>query len=270
MKLGVIGHPISHSKSPVIHQYWMQKHNLTGSYEALDITPENLERDIHALIGKGYKGFNLTLPHKVLALDICNEIDHSAAAIGAVNTIYVRNSKIYGTNTDAFGFIENIKQQEPYFDFKKGKAVVLGAGGAAKAITHGLLNELTPEIYILNRTRSKAEEISAQHKDKVFTLAWTDRSKILKEANLLINTTSLGMKDQPSLDINLFDLSKEALVTDIVYQPLETDLIRAANARGNKTVTGIGMLLHQARPAFEKWFGVLPEIDAELERLVLP
>lgn len=268
IKLGVIGHPISHSKSPLIHNHWIRKYGLDGSYEAIDIAPEDFTDQLRALVGKGYSGFNLTVPHKELAFDLCDEVDELAHAVGAVNTIYLEGDRLCGTNTDVFGFVQNIKDEAPAFNFKEGPAVVLGAGGAAKAVIYGLLQEGAPEIRLLNRTRSRAEELAALS-PKIKVLDWINRAGALSGANLLVNTTALGMAGQPPLEIDLSILPKEALVNDIVYAPLYTDLLEAAHARGNKAVTGIGMLLQQARPAFEKWFGVLPDLDEELLQDIL-
>lgn len=268
-KLGVIGHPIDHSKSPLIHNYWIKKYELSAEYEAIDIAPENFAEGLNLLIeDEGYEGFNLTLPHKNMALSLCDDVDDVAKAVGAVNTIAVRDGKLYGMNTDVFGFMQNLKKQAPDYSFS-GSAVILGAGGAAKACIYGLLQEGVPKIHLLNRTREKADEL-AQMDDRIKVYDWDARDDVLAECDLLVNTTSLGMKKQDQLDIDLFALPQEAVVYDIVYVPLYTDLLCDADARGNKVVTGLGMLLQQARPAFEAWFGILPEIDKKLEKEILP
>lgn len=270
IRTAVIGHPIHHSKSPLIHNHWIVKYGLTGAYEAINVAPKDLERDVQSFIAHDYAGFNVTIPHKIAIMEYCESIDDAAKAIGAVNTIVIKDGKLHGYNTDAFGFIANIKQNAPDFDFTKGSAVVLGAGGAARAIVKGLIDEGVPEIILTNRTREKADAIKdALSPDKINVCAWEDRNDVLAKANLLINASSLGMEGQPALEISLDDLPSDALVTDIVYSPLETPLLTAAKQRGNKSVTGIGMLLHQARPAFEKWYGVLPEVDEELGALIL-
>lgn len=269
VKAAILGHPVTHSKSPVIHGYWIMQHRLAGEYNAIDVAPENLGREMHRLIKEeGYGGFNLTIPHKIMALDICDEIDDLAKNVGAVNTVFVRDGKICGTNTDVFGFIENIKTYKPGFDFTAGPAVVLGAGGAAKAVVYGLLQEGAPEIRLVNRSRNRAEALAGVMGDKVRVFDWAQRGKILSDANVLVNTTALGMDGQLPLEIDLEKLPQAALVNDIVYAPLFTDLLSAAMARGNPVVTGIGMLLHQARPAFKAWFGVMPDVGAGLEDLV--
>ncbi len=271
IKCGVIGHPISHSKSPLIHNYWIGHYGLLGKYEALDIAPEDLEEELKSLITQGYTGFNLTIPHKELVLNLCDEIDEAARAVGAVNTLHIRNGKIYGSNTDIFGFLENIRANAPDFDFKSGPAVILGAGGAARAVLHGLLQEDVPEIRVLNRTRDRAEALAASCSDplRVKVFEWETRAQTLKDAHLLINSTALGMSGKSPLELDLSALTQEALINDIVYAPLYTDLLKNAQKHGNPVVTGIGMLLHQARPAFEQWFGVMPKVTDELAELIL-
>lgn len=268
IKTAVIGHPIGHSKSPLIHNYWLQKYGIDGHYDALDIKPQNLAKDLPLLFTReGYKGVNLTLPHKEIALEICDEIDALGQKIGAVNTVTYENGLIKGTNTDAYGFITNIKQTLPNFDFTAGPAYVLGAGGAAKAIIYGLLQEGVPSIYCANRTFAKAQHLE-NIDPKITAIPWEERSN-LKSANMLVNTTSLGMNGQPDLEIDISHLPSGALVTDIVYAPLMTSLLKSAKENGNPLVTGIGMLLHQARPGFKLWNGILPDVTQELETKVL-
>ena len=286
-KAAVIGYPVKHSLSPVLHGYWLKKYNIDGEYGFLEVKPEDLEETLLSLKDKGYVGCNLTIPHKESAFDIAGVLDYKAFAIGAVNTIKVNDSGLFASNTDAYGFTENIKQSYPVFDFTGGKAVVLGAGGAARAIIFGLLQENVTEIVVTNRTYSKAEELieyvkSAAKKKKFFdqmvgwennsilkVASWDERNEILADANLLVNTTSLGMKGQPELDISLEKLPKNALVTDIVYTPLETGLLKKARERGNFVVDGLGMLLYQAVAGFEMWFGIKPEVTDDLREHVL-
>ncbi|HBR68954.1 MAG TPA: shikimate dehydrogenase [Rhodospirillaceae bacterium] len=269
-KVCVIGHPVTHSKSPRIHNYWIKKYGLDGNYDAVDIPCENLREGVAELVAKGYRGFNVTIPHKEAVLSLCDELDEGAQQIGAVNTVVIDGGKLRGRNTDAFGFIQNIRQEAPKFSFAAGSAVVLGAGGAAKAVVHGLLEHGTPEVFVLNRTKEKALILakSSLAPDKVVIANWDERSKVLEGASLLVNTTALGMEGKDTLDIDLALLPRDALVTDIVYTPLYTPLLVDAKKRGHKTVTGIGMLLHQARPAFQAWFGVMPEVTPELEKMV--
>lgn len=268
IKTAVIGHPVSHSKSPLIHNYWIQKYGLAGSYKAIDIPPENLAVEIRRLADQGYAGFNVTIPHKESIVSLCDEVDETARTIGAVNTVVIKNGKLGGLNTDAFGFAENVKQNAPGFSFSSGPAVVLGAGGAARAVIYALLQEGAPEIILLNRTREKAGALAAGN-PKIKILDWEFRADALVGANILINATALGMRGAAPLGLDLAKLLPAALVHDIIYAPLETELVKNARARGNPAVTGIGMLLHQARPAFKAWYGVMPEITPELESMVL-
>ena len=269
LKAAVIGHPINHSKSPLIHQYWLKQNNLEGTYDAIDVSSENFEQQIQSFIQENYDGFNVTIPYKERIFDLCDDIDDAAKKIGAVNTVKIENKKLYGMNTDYFGFIESIKQNCPDFLFQGKTAFVLGAGGAAKAIIYGLLQESIDKIYISNRTIERAEELNAMDSNKIKILEWENKESILNKIDLLINATSLGMVGNPPLEINLFSLYSEAVVTDIVYAPLMTDLLKQAQLQGNPIVTGIGMLLHQARPAFESWTTILPDVTSELENIVL-
>lgn len=272
-KTAVIGHPISHSKSPLIHNYWIAKYGLSGSYGAIDIAPEDLLYELPRLIKEeGYQGFNVTIPHKENVMALCDEISPEARSIGAVNTLYLDESgHLIGTNTDAYGFIENIRQTLPSFDFKAGPAMILGAGGAARALLYGLLKEGAPEIYITNRTREKAENLKEQSlfPQRVQVIDWERREKALSHVQLLVNSTALGMSGKEPLEMDLSALPVSACVCDIVYAPLETRLLKDAKARGNEIVTGIGMLLYQARPGFKHWHGILPEVTPELEEKVL-
>ncbi len=269
MKCAVLGHPIRHSKSPIIHQYWMDRHDIDGLYKSIDIAPENLKQEVGRLIQKeGYVGFNVTVPHKQAVMACCDVVEPVAQAIGAVNTIYIDDNQIVGTNTDAFGFIENIKRNGDFI-FSDKVACVLGAGGAARAVIYGLINAGVSKIYLTNRTRHKAEELLSMAQDKIQIIDWGERSEVLHDVDLLVNTTSLGMLDKPELKIDLQFLSPHAVVNDIVYSPLMTDLLSRAKQSGNPTVTGIGMLLYQAAPAFEKWANIMPSITTELQSMVL-
>lgn len=268
-KLGVIGFPITHSKSPIIHHYWIKKYNLNGSYEALEIPPDDFTVRIHVLIEGGYTGFNVTIPHKESVMDLCDEIDDAATQIGAVNTLVIEDQKLIGKNTDAFGFIQNIKTTQMDFDFTQGAACVLGAGGAARAIIYALAQEKIPQIFLANRTADRAQALRQDFPNiPIEIIDWDKKESILPNANLLVNTTSLGMDGLTPLRIDIQGLPRTALVNDIVYTPLMTELLKNAQAQGHPFVTGIGMLLHQARPAFESWFGIMPEIDDALIKLV--
>ncbi|MCK5374410.1 MAG: shikimate dehydrogenase [Alphaproteobacteria bacterium] len=274
VKTAVIGHPIAHSKSPLIHNTWLGKYELNGSYEAVDIAPDVLGTGVKALVKQGYCGFNVTLPHKIAIIDLCDEIDARAKTIGAVNTVTICDGKLYGTNTDAFGFAHNILEtcKDKGWDdwsFAGGRAIVLGAGGASRAVIYALLNQGVPEIVLLNRTREKADELAQMAPDKIIVRSWDERNKIVIDANLIVNTTSLGMEGKPPLDIDISLAPPDALVTDIVYAPLYTGLLQQAKGQNLRHVTGIGMLLHQARPGFELWNGVMPEVTPALIDKVL-
>lgn len=267
-RAAVIGHPISQSKSPLIHNHWIKKYGLEAEYGAIDIAPENLQKELIRLVDKKYAGFNVTIPHKEKIFNLCDDLDDLAKAVGAVNTVTIEKGRVKGTNTDVFGFTENIKKSKPDFKFSNGCAVVIGAGGAARAIVYALTQEKTPEIRIINRTKDKAQILARDFKN-IRIYDWEERHDILKDIHLLVNATSLGMAGQPSLELDLKNLNPEALVNDIVYKPLETNLLKNAKAKGNPVVDGIGMLLHQARPAFKSWFDILPEIDEDLKRQIL-
>jgi len=264
-KAGVIGYPITHSLSPKLHNYWLKKYNIDGEYKAIEVKPEGLADFIKNMAANGYSGVNVTIPHKEAVMEFLYEIDHVAKAIGAVNTIVVKDGKLIGKNTDVAGFAENIKSHI----IGKKKAVIFGAGGAARAVGKALLDLDFSQITIANRTLAKADEVRHQFDNNLEVASWEERSHLLKDADLLVNTTSLGMTGKGELEIDLSLLPTTALVTDIVYNPLITPLLAQAQARGNPTVDGLGMLLHQAVPAFEAWFGVRPVVDDELRKYML-
>jgi shikimate dehydrogenase len=263
----VIGWPVAHSRSPKLHGHWLERYGIDGAYVPLAVRPEVLPRALRALAELGFAGANVTLPHKEAALAAAAEASERARAIGAANTIVVRDGRLVADNTDGFGFIENLRQGAPGWKAAKGPAVVLGAGGASRAVVHALLAEGAPEVRLLNRTRERAEAM-AETFGRVRVLDWGDRAA-LADAALLVNSTSLGMSGQQPLDISLEGLPGGALVTDLVYSPLETALLAAARGRGHAVVDGLGMLLHQARPGFAAWFGREPEVDEALRRAVL-
>lgn len=272
---GVMGWPVSHSLSPRLHGYWLETLGIDGAYVPLAVAPENVADAIATLPKIGFKGLNVTVPHKETAMASVDTVDDLARRIGAVNTIVFGNDgRSYGTNTDGYGFIENIRQQAsgPDFtiDFSKGPAVVLGAGGAARAVVVALLDAGAPEIRLANRTRERAEALAVQiGGDSARVVPWEQRTDALADAALLVNTTTLGMTGQAALDLDLQRLPESACVTDIVYAPLETPLLLQAKARGNRAVDGIGMLLHQARPGFKAWFGEDPQVSEALREYVL-
>ncbi len=268
MKAAVIGCPVGHSLSPIIHNYWLKKYRIEGHYDAQEIQPEQLAEGFAHLIGQGYTGFSVTIPHKQAVMDLCDAVDDTAKRIGAVNCIAVdRDGRIEGLNTDWFGFTESVREAAPKFDFTKKPALVLGAGGAARAIVYGLKHEGVPKITLANRSTDKARELAGEFGAEY--IDWDGRGKAAAGAGLVVNTTSAGMTGKPPLDFDVKDLKKDALVCDIVYSPLRTALLESAAAHGNMTVEGLGMLLHQARPAFERWTGTLPAVTDELRHMLL-
>ena len=265
-----MGWPIAHSRSPVIHGHWIEQLGLRGSYVPLAVNPVNLPEALKGLSALGFAGCNLTLPHKVDALTCVQELDQVARQIGAVNTVVVQaDGSLRGTNTDAFGYIQSLREAQPNWQAARGPAVVLGAGGAARAIVWALADAGVKEIRLFNRSPGKALDMARQFGAPVKALAWEQRHDALADAGLLVNTTTQGMQGQAALDIDLTALPQTALVSDIVYTPLETDLLLRAKLRGNPVVNGLGMLLHQARPGFEAWFGVMPEVTPALWQKVL-
>ncbi len=266
---GVMGFPIMHSRSPAIHNHWLAEYGLLGHYAPLAVKPEGLEKALRALHPLGYSGVNLTIPLKELAMPLLDEIDPVARAIGAVNCVVVcEDGRLRGFNYDAFGYVAWLHDAAPGWRASSGPAVVLGAGGAARAILAGLIGEGAKEIRIANRTFERAQKLAAEFGASVQAVDWDEREDALSDAALLVNTTSMGMTGQPPLDIALDDLPATALVSDIVYAPLETDLLAQARKRGLKAVDGLGMLLHQARPAFRDWFGPMPKVTPELRRKI--
>lgn len=260
----VIGWPVEHSRSPLIHRYWLKQYGIEGAYEKEAVRPEELAEFLGALQARGYAGCNVTLPHKEGALRAAESADEAAVAIGAANTLWLDpDGTLHASNTDTYGFMTNLEAEAP--DWNPGLPVtVLGAGGAARAILQGLLDAGATRIFLANRTRGRAEEVARAFGPSVKVVDWEDRNRALKGCGLLVNATSLGMTGKEKLDIDLAALPKAAVVADIVYAPLETALLAAARARGNRTVDGLGMLLYQAVPGFERWFGIRPEVTPEL------
>jgi len=270
MLAGVMGWPIGHSKSPRLFDHWFAAHGVAGRYVPLAVRAEDFAEVYRALPKAGFRGVNVTIPHKEAALALADRATEAAQAIGAANMIrFDAAGEIIADNTDGFGFLENLRAGAPDWNPGAGPALVLGAGGAARAVIHALLGAGVPGIRLANRTREKAEALAASFGADVFPVAWDDRASATEAAGLLVNTTSLGMAGQAPLEIDLGTLPPGALVTDIVYAPLETPLLAAARARGNPAVDGLGMLLHQARPAFHAWFGVDPEVTEGLRAACL-
>jgi shikimate dehydrogenase len=267
---GVIGWPVAHSRSPVLHGYWLKELEIDGAYVPMAVKPENLRRALQALPLLGFAGCNLTIPHKEEALRAVDDYEPSAKRAGGVNTIVIGpNGRIVGSSTDGFGFTAALGAAVSGFDAGAGPAVVLGAGGAARAIVAALLDEGAREIRLVNRTPERATKLAKELGGEVRGIAWEKRGEALADASLLVNATSLGMEGQPALELPLDNLPRAAVVNDIVYVPLETPLLAAARARGNRCVDGLGMLLHQARPGFEAWFGVAPQVTEGLRQALL-
>lgn len=267
---GVIGHPIAHSKSPVLHGHWLARYGINGHYIPMSIESTNLAHVLDNLPKMGFRGVNVTIPHKEAVLNIADVVSDRAALIGAANTLtFQTDGKLHADNTDGAGFIANLKQEAPDWTAKAGDALVLGAGGAARAIVAGLIQEGAPNVFIANRTRARADALKAHFGAKVTVLDWSQAPNHLGEVATFVNTTSLGMSGKEELKIKLDALGKTTLVTDIVYTPLQTNLLKEAAAIGCKTVDGLGMLLHQAAPGFERWFGKRPEVDQALRKAVL-
>lgn len=261
---GVLGWPVAHSRSPRLHGHWLERHGVDGAYLPLPVAPEDFAAALRGLVALGFRGANVTIPHKEAAFALCDEVDETARRMGAVNTLLFAGGRILGRNTDGFGFLENLRAHVPGWRAEAGPAVVLGAGGSARAIAVALLEAGAPEVVLVNRTRARAEAL-AQAVGGAVTVA--ERAP-LERAALLVNTTSQGMQGQPPLTLDLAPLRADAVVADIVYVPRETALLREAAARGLRVVPGLGMLLHQARPGFAAWFGVAPMVDAALEAFV--
>ncbi len=274
IKAGVVGWPIGHSLSPRLHTYWLKKHDISASYEAFAIRPEDLGDFLKNAQQQNIIGLNLTVPHKEIAFPYLAHVDDLAQKIGAVNTVMIKDGEYSGTNTDAYGFLANLKENAPAWTAKNGPVVIIGAGGAGRAAIVSLLDDGVDHICLINRTKTRAEKLVAELSNyypakKLFVADWENRSDVLSGAALLVNTTTLGMKGQRELDISLGKLPEKAVVYDIVYNPLETLLLAQAKMRGNAVVDGLGMLLYQAAPAFEKWFGQKVEVDQNLRDHVL-
>lgn len=267
---GVIGWPVAHSLSPRLHGYWLQTLGIDGAYVPLPVAPENISDALRALLKLGFAGANVTVPHKEAALAAVDEVSEIANRIGAVNTLICKSDgTLYGDNTDAFGFIENLRAGAPSWRPDSGRALVLGAGGAARAVITALIDAGVTEISLSNRTLARADDVAQYIGGNVAVVPWEARDTAAEGVTLLVNTTTLGMTGKAPLEMDIRALADDAVVTDIVYAPLQTPLLASAHARGLTTVDGLGMLLHQARPGFEAWFGVRPEVTADLRRHVL-
>jgi shikimate dehydrogenase len=261
---GVIGWPIAQSRSPVLHTWWLRKYGIDGVYLPMAVRPGRLETALRGLSALGFAGCNVTIPHKEEAAHLVDHVDALARRAGAVNLIVVQpDGSLSGSNTDGYGFIQSLRHDRPEWRGDAGPAVVLGAGGGARSVVLSLLDEGAPEIRLANRARDRAEHLAAEFGGPLRVLDWAERESALAGAALLVNTTSLGTTGEPALELRLDDLPRTALVCDLVYNPLESPLLAAARLRGNKTESGLTMLLYQARPSFKAWFGVLPDITPE-------
>ena len=267
---GVIGSPIAHSKSPRLHQHWLRRYGILGHYIPMDVRAGDLELVLATLPKMGFIGVNVTIPHKEHVLSLADVVTDSAALIGSANTLTFRpDGKLYADNTDGFGFMENLRNGAPEWNPKSGPAAVLGSGGAARAVISALIEAGVPEIRLSNRTKNRAEALQREFGNKVVVYDWVQAGNALDDAVLVVNASSLGMQGKPEMRVPLDALSHRAVVTDLVYTPLETPLLYFAKSIGCTTVDGLGMLLHQAAPGFERWFGRKPEVDDQLRQVLL-
>lgn len=267
---GVIGAPVAHSRSPALHGYWLRKYGIRGHYVPLDVAQDDLAEVLRVMPLMGFRGANVTIPHKETVLRLAGTVSDRAALIGAANTLTFRaDGKIHADNTDGYGFLENLRHGAPGWRAEAGPCTVLGAGGAARAVVASLLDAGAEEIRITNRTRNRAEALKAEFGTKVVVYDWVQAGTAIEGAATVVNTTSLGMEGKGEFRVPLDGLSRNAVVTDLVYTPLDTRLLVAAREIGCHTVDGLGMLLHQAVPGFERWFGLRPEVDEALREAVL-
>jgi shikimate dehydrogenase len=267
---GIMGWPVAHSRSPTIHNHWIRQYGLQGAYGMFPVQPGKLEDAIRGLPALGLAGCNITIPHKVDAMKLMDVVDPLARRMGAINTVVVTpEGALHGFNNDGYGYIQCLRDAKPDWQANAGPATVLGAGGAARAVVLSLLDQGATEIRLVNRTKGKAQALADEFGAAVKVYDWAERSEALSDIALLVNTTNQGMYGQADLDIRLERLPLTALVSDAIYIPLETPLLKAARLRGNPTVNGLGMLLNQARPAFQAWFGVLPEITPALHTAIM-
>jgi len=267
---GVIGHPVAHSRSPALFRHWLDATDRTGHYVPLHVAPDELETVLRAMPAMGFVGANVTIPHKEHALRIADEVSDAARRIGAANTLTFRaDGTIHADNTDGYGFIANLRQTAPALAPERGPALILGAGGAARAIIVALLDAGVPRIVLTNRTRARAEDLATAFGPSITVIDWNEAAAALPDAVTVVNTTALGMAGKDPLTLDLSALHPAQLVTDIVYTPLQTDLLRAAEQAGCTSVDGLGMLLHQAVPGCERWFGFRPEVTEATRKAVL-
>lgn len=269
-KAGVIGFPIHHSKSPIIHNYWLKRYDIPARYDAFEVKPEELESFVFSLKEQGFAGINVTVPHKVAVMKLMDKLSPAAQKAGAVNTVIVgKDGELFGHNTDGLGFLANVQEKKKDFDIKQKPVVILGTGGAARGVCAALVLAGAPEIRLIYRTREKAENLAASVGGNFRLVEWSKKEEALKGAGLIANATTLGMNGFDPLEIDLSGSNTSAIIADLVYSPLKTELLKQAEKKGHVTADGLGMLLHQACPAFQAWFDVMPEITQELKELVL-
>lgn len=264
----VIGWPIQHSRSPLIHGHWLAQYGIAGTYTREAVKPDEVGAFLSSLADRGFAGCNVTLPHKHAALAAAAHKDAAAVAIGAANTLWLEDGTLFATNTDAYGFMTHLTQTVPDWQSVDAPVSILGAGGAARALIHGFLTAGVGEIRLCNRTHARAEDLARHFGSRVKPHAWTDRERLSRDVGVLVNATALGMIHGEPLDLDVSHLGARTIVADIVYVPLETPLLAAVRRRGLRTVDGLGMLLHQAAPGFEKWFGRKPEVTPDLRALL--
>ena len=264
----VIGWPIAHSRSPIIHGYWLKTLGIEGAYTREPVTPDALAAFLSSLGERGFSGCNVTVPHKEAALALADERDAAARAIGAANTLWLENGRLMASNTDAYGFMTNLNVKAPKWARRDAPVLILGAGGAARAIVYGFLEAGVPEVRVANRSHGRSEDLAQHFGRRVSVCDWDERNEVAKSAGVIVNTTTLGMNGVGDLGMDFGGVGSDTVVSDIVYVPLATAFIAAAQRHGLTTVDGLGMLLHQAVPGFEKWFGVRPEVTDDLYDLV--
>lgn len=265
----VIGWPVEHSRSPLIHGYWLKRHAIDGTYSKEAVRPEALAGFLRSLAAQGFVGCNVTVPHKEAAYSLADEREDSARAVQAANTLWLEGGKLHAANTDTYGYMTHLGLTVPDWRAHDGPVCVLGAGGAARAIVHGFLKAGVEEVRVFNRTRSRAEAMAEHFGPRVKVFDWVSRSDASSNAAVLVNSTAAGLKGAGTLGIDFTGFNASCIVSDIVYVPLETELLAQARAHGLRTVDGLGMLLHQAVPGFEKWFGVRPQVTDELRDILV-
>ncbi len=265
----VIGWPVEHSRSPLIHGYWLKRYGIDGAYTKEAVRPDAVAGFLKSLAVRGFIGCNVTVPHKEVAFAAADEAEASARAVSAANTLWLSGGRLHAANTDTYGFMTHLQLTAPGWDQRDAPVSILGAGGAARAIIYGFLEAGVGEVHLFNRTRERAEAIALEFGPRVKVFDWSERGRRSRKAAVLVNTTTVGMNGVGSLDLDFHTFDERCVVADIVYVPLETQLIVRAQGRGLRTVDGLGMLLHQAVPGFEKWFGVRPEVTDELRRLLI-